>query len=92
MLNLKKRPYMRHECNAIWTSFLRSAPNMFFQNEVESKVLLFQNDEKDGTEETNCLYENLTTIYLVIVILTLLASVVLIVYIAMGGLNYAGGG
>ena len=47
-------------------------------------VLLFQNDQVD---EKNCLRLHHTTIILVIFIVTIIASIVLILYVALGGWN-----
>ena len=47
-------------------------------------VLLFQNDQVD---EKSCLKLHQTTIILVLFIVTIIASIVLIIYVALGGWN-----
>ena len=47
-------------------------------------VLLFQNDQVD---EKSCLKLHQSTIILVIFIVTIIASIVLIIYVALGGWN-----
>ena len=60
--------------------------SLSFQNVLDARVLLI-NSEKQI--EKNCIFRNQTSIYIVIVIVTLIASIVLIVYVALGGFNDA---